>query len=103
MGKAAYVLLGLLLATVSGTAQTGAHLYSPGTNLEQSELTQLETATRSVDVAMYSFTDRYLAEELAAVARKGVRVRVYRDREQFQQEAQRGGPTTTAILLAAGS
>ncbi len=75
----------------------------PGTNLEQSELAQLETATRSGDVAMYSFTDRYLAEELAAVARKGVRVRVYRDREQFQQEAQRGGPTTTAILLAAGS
>ncbi len=102
MGKAAYVLLGLLLATVSGAAQTGVHLYSPGTNLEQSELAQLETATRSVDVAMYSFTDRYLAEELAAVARKGVRVRVYRDREQFQQEAQRGGPTTTAILLAAG-
>ena len=83
MGKAAYVLLGLLLATVSGAAQTGAHLYSPGTNLEQSELTQLETATGSVDVAMYSFTDRYLAEELAAVAQKGVRVRVYRDREQF--------------------
>ncbi len=102
MGKAAYVLLGLLLAAVSGAAQTGVHLYSPGTNLEQSELAQLETATRSVDVAMYSFTDRYLAEELAAVARKGVRVRVYRDREQFQQEAQRGGPTTTAILLAAG-
>ncbi len=102
MGKAAYVLLGLLLAVVSGAAQTGVHLYSPGTNLEQSELAQLETATRSVDVAMYSFTDRYLAEELAAVARKGVRVRVYRDREQFQQEAQRGGPTTTAILLAAG-
>ena len=57
MGKAAYVLLGPLLAAVAATAQTGAHLY---------------------------------------------RVRVYRDREQFQQEAERGGPTTTAILLAAG-
>ena len=51
---------------------------------------------------MYSFTDRYLAEELAALARKGVHVRVDRDREQFEQEAQRGGVTTTGILLAAG-
>ena len=103
MEKAAHVLLGLLLAAAPAVAQTGAHLYSPGTNLEQSELAQLETATRSVDVAMYSFTDRYLAEALAAVARKGVRVRVYRDREQFSQEMQRGGLTTTAILLAAGA
>ena len=51
---------------------------------------------------MYSFTDRELAEELATLARKGVRVRVYRDREQFQQEAQRENVTTTSILLAAG-
>lgn len=48
-------------------------------------LSQLESATRSVDVAMYSFTDRELAGELAALARKGVCVRVYRDREQFSR------------------
>ncbi len=102
MGKAVYVLLGLMLATVPGTAQTLEHLYSPGTNLERSELAQLDTATRSVDVAMYSFTDRELAEELAALAHKGVKVRVYRDREQYQQEGQRDAQNTTAILLAAG-
>ena len=73
-----------------------------GDNLERSELAQLDTATRTVDVAMYSFTDRCLAEELATLARKGVRVRVYRDREQFAQEMQWGGGTTTGILLAAG-
>ena len=102
MGKVAYLLAGLLLCAVSMTAQTVEHLYSPGTNLERSELAQLETATRSVDLAMYSFTDRYLAEELAALASRGVRVRVYRDREQFAQEMQRGGITTTGMLLAAG-
>lgn len=101
MGKAAHVLLSLALAAVPLGAQTDAHLYSPETNLERSELTQLESATHSVDVAMYSFTDRELAEELAVLARKGVRVRVYRDREQFQQEEQ-GSVTTTSILLAAG-
>ena len=102
MRKAAYSLLGLILAALPGTAQSVVHWYSPGSNLEQAELAQLETATRTVDVAMYSFTDRYLAEELAALAHKGVRIRVYRDREQFQQERQWGGITTTSILLAAG-
>ena len=96
------MLLVLVLAVVSGTAQTDAHLYSPESNLEQSELAQLESTTRSVDVAMYSFTDRELAKKLAALSRKGVRVRVYRDREQFAQEMQWGGVTTTSILLAAG-
>lgn len=45
-------------------AQSDAHLYSPGTNLDRSELAQLENATRSVDVAVYSFTDLKLAQEL---------------------------------------
>ncbi len=102
MGKAAGVLLGLLLAVIPGTAQTVEHLYSPGDNLERSELAQLDTATRTIDVAMYSFTDRYLAEELAALARKGVRIRVYRDREQFAQEMRGAADTATGILLTAG-
>lgn len=88
MGNAAHILLSLVLAAASIGAQTDTHLYSPGTNLERSKLAQIETATRSVDVAMYSFSDRELAEELTTLARKGVRVRVYRDREQFQQEMQ---------------
>lgn len=98
MSKAAHLVICLWLSTTPVWSQTVAHLYSPGTNLERSELAQLETATRSVDVAMYSFTDR----ELAALARKGVRVRVYRNSEQFAQEMQWGGVTTTGILLAAG-
>lgn len=35
---------------------------------------------------MYSFTDRHLAEQLASLARKGFRIPVYRDREQFTRE-----------------
>ncbi len=96
-----FVLL-LLLYVPLGRAQGDAHLYSPGTNLERSEIATLETATRSVDVAMYSFTDREIAEELANLARKGVRVRVYRDRTQFQEEGRSDGVTATSILLAAG-
>ncbi len=55
----------------------------------------------SVDVAMYSFTDRELAEELGRLARRGLRVSVYRDSAQYEQESQHG-LSTTEILLAAG-
>ena len=83
MVRAAHLLFGFLLAAVPGTAQTAERVYSPGTNLEQSELAQLETATHTLEpqywraghpivrsahtqvVAMYSFTDRHLAEEQA--------------------------------------
>ncbi len=61
----------------------------------------LGRARISVDVAMYSFTDRELAEGLGRLARSGVRVRVYRDSAQYEQESQRG-LSTTEILLAAG-
>ena len=74
-----------------------------GLKLECSELAQLDTATRSVDVAIYSFTDRFLAEELATLARKGVPIRVYRDREQFSQEMERAGSRRRASCLQRGS
>ncbi len=76
-------------------------LYSPASNLERSEMEMLERAKVSIDVAMYSFTDRELAEELGRLARSGVRVRVYRDSIQYQQESQHG-LSTTEILLACG-
>ncbi len=102
MGQMACVLLGFMLSAIPSGAHIDAHLYAPGKNLQRSELAQLETATRSVDVAMYSFTDRGLADELAALAHRGVRIRVYRDREQFSQKMRLGGMTTTTIVLAAG-
>ena len=99
MEKAVHVLFALVLAAVPLGAQTDAHLYSPGTNLER---VSWSSSRPQPAQSMYSFTDRELAEELAALARKGVRIRVYRDREQFSQEMQFGGLTTTSILLAAG-
>ena len=50
----------------------------------------LGRAKISIDIAMYSFTDRELAEELGRLARSGVRVRVYRDSAQYEQESQQG-------------
>jgi phosphatidylserine/phosphatidylglycerophosphate/cardiolipin synthase-like enzyme len=50
-------------------------LYAPESNLERREIETLRAAKVSVDIAMYSFTDRDLAEELVRLAKSGVRVR----------------------------
>jgi phosphatidylserine/phosphatidylglycerophosphate/cardiolipin synthase-like enzyme len=47
---------------------------------------QLRQARRSVDIAMYSFTDWQLGRVLADVAARGVTIRIYRDRGQFESE-----------------
>jgi phosphatidylserine/phosphatidylglycerophosphate/cardiolipin synthase-like enzyme len=77
-------------------------LYAPDSNLEQSELKMLRTAKVSVDVAMYSFTDQEIAEELVRLAHTGIRVRVYRDAREVLQEEKRGS-STTATLLTGGA
>ena len=77
-----FVCLGLLLPAITGISAAGqssstlcaptAHavvLYAPESNLERSEIETLRTAKVSVDVAMYSFTDRELAAELVRLAR----------------------------------
>jgi len=61
----------------------------------------LHAAKIAVDIAMYSSTARELAEELGCLASRDVRVRVYRDSGQYEQEIQRG-LSTSEILLAAG-
>ena len=109
-----FVCLVLLLPAITWISAAGqssstlcaptAHavvLYAPESNLERSEIETLRTAKVSVDVAMYSFTDRELAAELVRLARSGVRVRVYRDSRESMQETQRGS-STTPTLLAGG-
>ncbi|MBI2677982.1 MAG: hypothetical protein HYX28_04320 [Candidatus Koribacter versatilis] len=60
--------------------------FSPAENLEQLDIARLEEARATIDIAMYAFTDEYLASRLRAVAARGVRVRIYRDRSQYEQE-----------------
>jgi len=106
-----FLFLLLVLVAINGVLAAGqsvcapavhaAVLYAPEANLERSEIETLRTAKVYVDVAMYSFTDRELTEELVRLARSGVRVRVYRDSREYLQENQRGS-STTAMLLAGG-
>jgi phosphatidylserine/phosphatidylglycerophosphate/cardiolipin synthase-like enzyme len=60
--------------------------FSPPEDLEHLDLYRLEHARLSMDIAMYSFTDKPLADELIKLAREGVEIRIYRDREQYDNE-----------------
>jgi len=72
-------------AAAPGQIVSENHL-APAEDLEQIDLDRLEGAQKSVDIAMYAFTDRRLADELLRLARRGVSIRIYRDGEQYEQE-----------------
>lgn len=68
----------------------GAVYYSPWQNLETIDADAiLDSRCSHLDIAMYAFTDWKLAEAVAAFARSGRPVRIYRDREQYEQEVRR--------------
>lgn len=65
----------------------GGIFYSPGTNLEKIDISEIEhTTTGHLDIAMYAFTDVYIARAVVDVADRGVKVRIYTDNEQWHQE-----------------
>jgi phosphatidylserine/phosphatidylglycerophosphate/cardiolipin synthase-like enzyme len=67
-------------------AQAAEEHFSPAENLEQIDIARIRQAQHSLDIAMYAFTDKFLADAIIERARAGVRVRIYRDRGQFEQE-----------------
>ena len=83
-------------------AASGGEHFSPWEDLEQLDITDLGKATRRVDVAMYSFTDRRIADVVNQLADRQVEIRVYRDQEQFQDEERAAArfrePSTTQLF-----
>ena len=65
--------------------------FSPTTNLEEVDISLIDHAQQRIQVAMYAFTDRAIAQALARAASRGVEVSIYRDRAQFQEEQGRHG------------
>jgi phosphatidylserine/phosphatidylglycerophosphate/cardiolipin synthase-like enzyme len=85
-------------ATESGAAVNEDH-FSPAEDLESLDAAQIDHARRTLDVAMFAFTDRYLADALVRAAHRGVKVRIYRDHGQYEDEERGTGrreaePTT---------
>jgi len=74
------ILLGLLLSTI---AYASIDVYfSLVDNPEKAIIEQLNQAKESIDIAMCYFTDRELANAVIEAHNRGVRVRVYLDKDQ---------------------
>ena len=64
---------------------SGEH-YSPGEDLERLDYEAIRGARRSLDIAMFSFTDVLLAQAVREAGRRGVRIRLYRDGAEYERE-----------------
>lgn len=63
--------------------------YSPTENLEHYDLALIKSAHKSIDLCGFSFTDQAVGDALVNAANRGVRVRVYLDRSQSDDELKR--------------
>lgn len=84
---------------------TGENHFSPEENLERLDVEYLRKARQSVDVAMFAFTDHAIATVLREISDRGVIVRVYRDRGQYEAEELKAvrfhQPSSTRLLRGA--
>lgn len=67
--------------------------FAPRENLEAIDVALISSATRTLDVAAYVLTDVAVIDALAEAARRGVKVRVYRD-----GALREAGPTVDAAI-----
>jgi phosphatidylserine/phosphatidylglycerophosphate/cardiolipin synthase-like enzyme len=71
--------------------------FAPQQDLSFVDQQIIRSAKHSLEIAMYSFTDRRIAEELVDACHRGVVVDLYRDRSQYEEETARGS-AVPAIL-----
>ncbi len=81
----------LRLPDVHAAGESEQIYFAPTTNLEEVDIALIDHARQRIQVAMYAFTDREIAQALARAASRGVDVCIYRDRAQFQEEQGRHG------------
>lgn len=75
----------------------GEH-YSPSENLEAIDVFMIDRAQSTLEIAMYAFTDRAIADAVNRAASRGVRVWIYRDGIQIRDR----GDQTKRILGSPG-
>lgn len=76
--------------TASPETLLGEH-YSPEENLESIDVDLIDHARQSIEIAMYAFTDRPIAEALVRAASRGVHVWIYRDGIQIRDRGDKSG------------
>lgn len=86
--------------SAAGTAD-GVSVFFPraGQNVEGQIVYEIGTAKKTLDVAIYSFTDTKIAGAIVAAKKRGVNVRLISDRESSNNSSQR---QTMLIIKSAG-
>jgi phosphatidylserine/phosphatidylglycerophosphate/cardiolipin synthase-like enzyme len=96
----------LSLCAIAHATTTEIH-YSPAEDLETIDVALINDAGASIDMAAYVLTDEGVIEALADAADRGVAVRLYLDRSQFESHADKlvaflGKPGVTARVKSSG-
>jgi phosphatidylserine/phosphatidylglycerophosphate/cardiolipin synthase-like enzyme len=84
-----------------GGAKSAEIYYSPASNLERIDTSLIDQARNAIDMAAYSLTDYAIAAALERSAARGVRIRIYLDREQTQQEMERRSNVLDSLARSA--
>jgi phosphatidylserine/phosphatidylglycerophosphate/cardiolipin synthase-like enzyme len=82
-----FLSLALLALAGAAHAATIEIHYAPSENLETIDVTLLNEAGTSIDMAAYVLTDDGVIQALADAADRGVAVRLYLDRSEFESHA----------------
>lgn len=98
-----FILMFILFTSSFITAPVYARTktyFSPRTNLQYTDIEWLNKSlkVKKLYIAMYSFTDYKIAEELLRLARRGVKIYIYRDNKQIGDDTDR-----TYMLKNAGN
>jgi mitochondrial cardiolipin hydrolase len=89
--------------SAAGAPQGETSIYfAPEQDITTSDRAIIQRAQRSLRIAMYSFTDRRIAKDLVDACKRGVEVDLYRDREQFEEEAARGNEVRSTLAQCRG-
>jgi phosphatidylserine/phosphatidylglycerophosphate/cardiolipin synthase-like enzyme len=56
-------------------APTSENHYAPAQDLERLDVQEIDRARHTIDIAMYAFTDRYVADAVLRAAHRGVAIR----------------------------
>jgi len=89
--------------SAAGAPQGATSIYfAPEQDIATSDRIIIQHAQHSLRIAMYSFTDRQIAKDLVDACRRGVEVDLYRDREQFEQEAARRNEVRSILAECRG-
>ena len=60
--------------------------FSPNGGCQEAVITQIDNAQKSIDIAMYAFTSRDIAQALVAAKKRQVKVRIVLDNAQIKDQ-----------------